>query len=142
MRKRPAPEVVASVVSAVEPEPKRSAPSATEASPVPPPAVFSVPEVLGVRVNVPDELVMLVPSVSPLNDWVEVAKVMGPVCAVPNDCASEVTPVAVLRQTPLIAKQPPERSTPLSVDVAVALKRVARTPKANDDVAVVEVEVM
>ena len=130
------------MVSAVEPEPKRSDPSATVLSPVPPPTVFSVPEVDGVRVNVPDELVMVLPRVSPLNDCVEVPKVMAPVCAEPNVCANEVTPVAVERQTPLIAKQPPERSTPESVEVAVALKRVARTPKANDEVAVVEVLVI
>jgi hypothetical protein len=45
-------------------------------------------------------------------------------------------------QVPFTAKQPPVISTPASVEVAVALKRVAFTPNANVDVAVVEVETM
>ena len=78
----------------------------------------------------------------PFNDCVEVAKVMAPVCAVPNDCWREVTPPVVERHVPFTAKHPEVISTPAKVEVAVALKRVARTPKANDEVAVVEVEVM
>ena len=81
-RKRPAPEVVASAVSAVEPEPKTREPSARDVRPVPPPATLSVPEIVGVRVKVPEELVMVSPKVRPLKETAEeVASVMAPVCA-------------------------------------------------------------
>jgi hypothetical protein len=76
----------ASVLSVVPPLPYTSEPSASDESPVPPPDTFKVPLVEGVMVKVPPEFVIELPKVSPLNDCVEVPKVMAPVCAVPNVC--------------------------------------------------------
>ena len=94
MRKRPAPEVVASVVSAVEPEPKRSAPSATEASPVPPPAVLRSPASVFANVHVSVTQVIVVDAVSPLNAVDEVAMRSEPVSCWPTP-PSASTPVFV-----------------------------------------------
>ena len=112
------------------------------AIPVPPPPTPSKPESSVVNVNAPPVLVMLSAAVNPLNADDEVASVSMPVCAVPNVCASDVTPPDVERHVPLIAKQPEVISTPAKVDVAVALKRDAFNPNANVEVAVVEVAVM
>lgn len=102
MRKRPAPEVVASAVSEVpDGEPNKRLPSATVVRPVPPPVVLSVPVVDGVIVNVVPEFVIVLPRVKPLNDCVEVANVMAPVCAVPNDCWNERTPLLVMVTAPV-----------------------------------------
>ena len=66
----------------VPPEPKRSWPSVTDERPVPPRAIASVPVNDGAKVKVAPEFVtfktMLVSE--------EVAMVIAPVCAVPNEC--------------------------------------------------------
>ena len=64
------------------------------------------------------------------------APVVGETVTVLSAAETDETAPEVEMQTPLIAKHPPERSTPASVDVAIALKRRARTPPANVDVAV------
>ena len=68
--------------------------------------------------------------------------VIGPPVSVASVATLVTVPAFAVRQTPPTDTQPEVSSIPATVDVAVALKRVARTPKAKDDVAVVEVEVM
>ena len=110
----------ASAVSAVPPDPKRSDPSTTAASPVPPPATFKVPEVDGVSVKVPDELVIELPKISPLNDCVEVPKVMAPVCAVPYVCWSDDTPLLILDVATHVGVPPLIASTKPAVPLVIA----------------------
>ncbi len=77
-------------------EPKRSDPSATVVTPVPPPPTPSVPESVGAKVKAPEVLVIARFEVRPLKAVDEVAKVMAPVCAVPPpSCWSERRPVLV-----------------------------------------------
>ena len=59
------------------------------------PELFRVPENDGVKVKVPPEFVTEFPRVSPLNDWVEVASVTAPVCAEPNECWMDDTPLLI-----------------------------------------------
>jgi hypothetical protein len=77
--------------------------------PVPPPPTVRVPEVEGLKVKVPPELVTVRVEVRPLVVEVVVARVMAPLCAVPPPfCAMEVTPVPeVSTQELLMAKHPP-----------------------------------
>ncbi len=58
---------------------------------VPPRVAARLPLQVGVRVNVPEELVIE----SPMLVSEEVASVMAPVCAEPNDCWSDATPLLI-----------------------------------------------
>jgi hypothetical protein len=135
------PVLDASAVSAVPPLPKRSDPSVTDESPVPPPVTLSVPIVEGVIVKVPALLVMVFPRVRPLKDCVDVANVMAPVCAEPNDCCIEVTPAAAAEiQTPERSlKQPPVNWIPLAkvlvAEVPVTLRYDVCIPLVKVEVA-------
>ena len=64
--------------------------------PVPPPATARVPVSDGVSVKAPAVLVIASAEVRPLVVEVVVPKVIAPVCAVPEVCATEVTPVLVM----------------------------------------------
>ena len=75
---------------------KMTEPLVKEVAPVPPPATVSVPEFDGVMVKVVPELVIELPYVMPFKVWVEVASVIAPICAVPNDCWSERRPVLLM----------------------------------------------
>ncbi len=63
------------------------------------PALLRVPVSVGVpKVKVPPEFVIVCDTVSPLKELAEeVANVIAPFCAVPKDCAIEVTPVDGVR---------------------------------------------
>ena len=77
-------------------------------TPVPPPPTVRVPESDGAKVKAPEELVMESPIVWPLVVWLEVAKVMAPVCAEPPpSCWMLVTPPAapVIHDVPFVVKQ-------------------------------------
>lgn len=70
-------------------EPMRSAPSATDESPVPPLVVASVPVQLGAKVKVEPEFVMV--RFRLVSE--DVARVSAPVCAEPNECWRDETPL-------------------------------------------------
>jgi hypothetical protein len=90
VRKPPVDE--ASAVSDVPVgDPMRSEPSATAERPVPPRVLARVPVQVGARVKVPPELVMF----KSMLVSEEVASVSAPVCADPNECWSEATPLLI-----------------------------------------------
>jgi len=114
VRKRPAPEVVASAVRfAVEPPtpPKSSAPSATLARPVPPPPTPKVPASVLVKVKVPLELVIVVEAVRPLYAVDEVASVIAPV--------AEEPPAVRERRPALVMVRPPEPTTAAEPEIVM-----------------------
>jgi hypothetical protein len=106
-------------------EPNKRLPSATVVRPVPPPVVFKVPVVDGVIVNVVPEFVMVLPRVNPLNDCVEVANVIAPVCAEPNDCWNERTPLLVIVTAPVA----PETEIPVPATFEVTPVFVTLPPE-------------
>jgi hypothetical protein len=75
---RKPPVLVASAVRAAIPvgEPKRRLPSATEATPVPPPTTERVPLTVGVNISAPLVGTIVWPKVSPLKERVVVLKAM------------------------------------------------------------------
>ena len=93
---RPKDEVAVWVYPPVE-FPTRSWPKVGVVEmPVPPPATARVPVSDGVRVKAPAVLVIASAEVRPLVVEVVVPNVIAPVCAVPEVCATEVTPVLVM----------------------------------------------
>jgi hypothetical protein len=113
------PELVASEVSAVAELPMTSAPSATLVRPVPPPPTWSVPDKVGVKVKAPPEFVMLRPSVWPLKEAEDVAKVMAPVCAEPPPvCWRERRPVFVILGATEPTTVKPEQEMPEEQEAA------------------------
>src|SRR5665213_1733884 len=102
------------------------------AMPVPPPPAESVPVSIGVNVNVPPEFVMVCPSVKPLKEAEEVAKVMAPVCAEPPPlCVSERSPVLV---TLPFAYARPEEKVVEAVQVGMPLRSASTWPAVPADV--------
>ncbi len=89
--RKPPVEVASAVSAEPDGEPMRSAPSATDESPVPPLLIASVPLHVGAKVKVPPEFV--IERLMLVSD--EVASVSAPVCAEPKDCWSDETPLLI-----------------------------------------------
>lgn len=109
--------------------------------PVPPPPTFSVPVSVGVKVNVPEELIMVWPSVRPLKESAEeVARVSAPLLVVTPPAETEVmVPAFCVMQAPLYERQPFVRSMPLAkveeAVVEVTLSSVVVSPAPKVEVA-------
>lgn len=115
LKAKPAPR--SSDLIKPKPFPTRIPPSAV-VLPVPPPSTPRLPESVGLKVKVPPLLLIFWLTVRPLKVAEEVAKIIGPVCGVPNVWAIELTPLPLLLalpliQTPFTAKHPLERLIPL-----------------------------
>lgn len=55
-------------------------------------------DTVGLKVNVPPEFVIVCPTVTPFEVAAdEVASTIAPLCVVPKDCFTVVTPVALVR---------------------------------------------
>ena len=89
--RKPPVELASAVSDVPDGDPMRSEPSATAERPVPPRVVASVPVHVGAKVNVPPEFVIFKSMLVSL----DVASVSAPVCADPNDCWSDDTPLLI-----------------------------------------------
>jgi hypothetical protein len=89
--RKPPVEDASAVSDVPDGDPMRSEPSLTAERPVPPLVVARVPVQVGARVNVPPEFVMFKRRL--VSD--DVASVSAPVCADPNDCWSDATPLLI-----------------------------------------------
>jgi hypothetical protein len=87
----PPVEVASAVSDEPDGEPKTRLPSATDERPVPPLFTANVPVQVGAKVKVPPEFVM--DSAMLVSD--EVANVSAPVCAEPNECWTDETPLLI-----------------------------------------------
>ena len=85
---------------------------------MPPPATVRVPVTFGLKVKVPPAFVTAMVDVRPFVVFEVVASVIAPVCAEPEDCCTESTPVfdIVSAVPPTSAPGVPVKETPVPAE--------------------------